>query len=108
MAAADRVRLLRIALDRLEEAPMLDDSAGRELYSQLRRDVITAGAEEQDVDWLTTHVVRWIVESSGLFTEEMKHRQIDLVTELFSQKGVSVNVVNGKAHVRVGNESLED
>ena len=91
-------------LDRLETSPLLDEASGRKLFATLRRDLESAGATDADVVWLTeNHLVRWVVESSGLSSTQMKQKQFGVIAAVFVRRNVTARVDKGRVvSVRVG------
>jgi hypothetical protein len=91
------LKLLRLMTTAVGRQPLPDVSSGRAFYLQLRADLIQAGATDEDMQGLLVeHLVRHIVESSGLVFEEAKQAQIDLVAQYFVVGQLDVRVERGR------------
>jgi hypothetical protein len=97
-----RSRLLRKVVDRFDTASLHDVASARTLFSELRREVDTAGASSEDIAFLAEHLVRWVVDSNGRLPDETKQADVRLVAEVFARQPIAVEVVNGQPSVRVG------
>jgi hypothetical protein len=100
----ERARLLRMAVDRFDAATLVDAASARTLFSELRREVDDAGASDEDIGFLAEHLVRWVVAANGRLSEETKNLDVRLVAEVFAKQPIAVDLVNGQASVRVGEQ----
>ena len=86
-------RLLGLVTTSFERQPTWDKTTGAAFYSQLRTDVVAAGATDGDFECLTEHLIGLIVEHTGsLLTSDAKKAQLDLISSHFAFRDFGVRV----------------
>ena len=77
-------------------APTRDTTSAAAVYSQLRVDLIAAGATDCDFECLTEHLISLVIEhGSALSTRETWRVLLDLISIGFACRGFSVLVERG-------------
>ena len=89
-------RLLNLLTALCERQPILDTTSAAAVYSQLRVDLIAAGATDGDFECLTEHLIGLVIEQgSALSTHETWRALLDLISIRFARRGFSVLVEHG-------------
>src|SRR5215831_17298449 len=96
MDTDQRTQLLRELQRRVETTPVPTRAAGTDLYREIRGDIERSGATPDDCAYLAERLICWLVESSGLFTEEMKHAHLALIAELLPGRRFTVHTDRGR------------
>jgi hypothetical protein len=92
---AHQSRLLDVLSEEFEEAPLLDDTNGPDLYQRLRTHLTAEGATDGDFELLTSQLARLIIESDNPFTPRQKTVQLKLVSEIFAVRDFCLVVDRG-------------
>ena len=75
----------------MNKQPILDTTSAAAVYSQLRVDLIAAGATDIDFECLTEHLIGLVIEhGSTLSTRETWKALLDLISTGFACRGFSV------------------
>ena len=89
-------RLLNLLTALFEQQPFVDTTSAAAVYSQLRVDLIAAGARDSDFECLTEHLIGLVIEhGSALSTRETWKARLDLISTGFACRGFSVLVKRG-------------
>ena len=89
-------RLLNLLTALFEQQPFWDTTSAAAVYSQLRRDLIAAGATNGDFEYLTEHLIGLVIEhGSALSPRETWRALLDLISTGFACRGFSVLVERG-------------
>jgi hypothetical protein len=92
---AHQSRLLDVLSAEFEEAPLLDDTNGPDLYQRLRTHLTAEGATDGDFEFLTGQLARLIIESDNPFTPRQKTTQLKFVSEIFALRDFHLVVDRG-------------
>lgn len=93
-------RLAAIVASAFSNYPDFDHAAAAEFYPRLRADLTDAGLTDEDIEPLTTLLIRLILEGDKISDEKSRKTQLLLVSTHFAYRDFTVRVENGAVCVK--------
>ena len=91
-----QAQLLHLLTALFKQQPFLDTKGAAVVYPRLRRDLIAAGAMDNDFECLTEHLIGLVIEhGSAVAPRETWRTLLDLISTGFAHRGFSVLVERG-------------